>query len=100
MIGENIGPGCYENFIIVSIIVYYYHDYKSDHIKGINCKNSEKTRMKQYLLIYLPNKVAIITLILHTHKLRLKVEHSSLSGCKTHTQNRSAILFPVFNFVT
>lgn len=60
MVCRNEGPGCYDNFIIiiinknVSITFIIIMTIKVINMKVTNCKNAEKIRIKQYLLIFSP----------------------------------------------
>lgn len=74
---RNEGSGCYDNFIImiiiinsnVSVMLIIIMTIKVISMKVTNCKNAEKIRIKQHLLIFSPHMVVIDTLILHMNTL-------------------------------
>lgn len=59
---RNEGSGCYDNFIImiiiinnnVSVMLIIIMTIKVISMKVTNCKNAEKIRIKQHLLIFSP----------------------------------------------
>lgn len=62
MMCRNEGSGCYDNFIImiiiinnnVSVMLIIIMTIKVISMKVTNCKNAEKIRIKQHLLIFSP----------------------------------------------